>query len=591
MSKKNIKELNFKMIAPYEVLDPEDRPVEKATMGEAIEFAKEHELFAVDIETTWKFKGKYKEEGLDPYLSKIVMFQFGTEDLQYIIDTRTEDITALLDILVTKTLVGQNLTFEYRHLLTTYNRRLRQVYDTMIVEQVLFNGLNKNVSLAALNKRYLNIFVDKTTRLEFAKIGMKPFTYRQVKYGAEDVLYPLLIRKAQLQDAQKKDLMNCLALEHRFLCAKAEISNRGLYFDKSIWTEAFNEALEDQLKLLDWLNNFVISHFAETEFVDKQLGLFGEGITCRIQWSSPKQVIKFFDYLGICPEAESKTTKRMTKTVESKHLQTVLTRDDLDSLHRQLITTYLKYTKSLQATSTFGLDFFKYINPVTQRIHTNYRQIMNTGRISSSKPNVQNIPSDMKYRRAFCAPKGYKIVNADYSGQEQICLVNKCLDKDLLAFYKAGHSDMHSFVAQKIWPDRLGHLSLKEVKAQHKGLRQIAKAAGFAINYGGTGFTIAQNLGIPKEQGEEVYRAYFKAFPGLKDYFAKCKRAAVATGYILIDDVTRRKFYFPKYKEMKHLIAIGDHRYASKIKGQLERASLNYPELYGVVKSRELLEV
>jgi DNA polymerase I-like protein with 3'-5' exonuclease and polymerase domains len=117
---------------------------------------------------------------------------------------------------------------------------------------------------------------------------------------------------------------------------------------------------------------------------------------------------------------------------------------------------------------------------------------MNTGRLSSGQkgapkrgmpqmPNMQNIPSDNRTRGCFQAEKGNVLIVSDYSGQEQIVLANKSLDDDLLEFYAKGLGDMHSFIASKIFPE-LGDLSLDEIKDNHKGKRQIAKGAGFAIN-------------------------------------------------------------------------------------------------------------
>lgn len=125
-------------------------------------------------------------------------------------------------------------------------------------------------------------------------------------------------------------------------------------------------------------------------------------------------------------------------------------------------------------------------------------------------------------------------------------MVNKSRDKDLIAFYQANLGDMHSYNASKIFPE-LANVSLDDIKRLHKDKRQIAKAAGFALNYGGTGFTVANNLGIPIEDGNRVEKAYFEAFPGLKDYYDRCEQDAIEKGYILIDSITGSKFYLSGY--------------------------------------------
>ena len=121
-----------------------------------------------------------------------------------------------------------------------------------------------------------------------------------------------------------------------------------------------------------------------------------------------------------------------------------------------------------------------------------YDNKWNTGRLSSGQkgdkkrglpqlPNMQNIPSDSRTRSCFQAQAGNMLIVSDYAGQEQIVLANKSLDKDLLYFYSSGLSDMHSFIASKIFPELVG-LSLDEIKEKHKAKRQIAKGAGFAID-------------------------------------------------------------------------------------------------------------
>jgi DNA polymerase-1 len=111
---------------------------------------------------------------------------------------------------------------------------------------------------------------------------------------------------------------------------------------------------------------------------------------------------------------------------------------------------------------------------------------------------------------------------------------------------------MHSFIAAKIFPELSG-LSADEIKANHKEKRQLAKGAGFSINYGGTGMTIAQNLSISMAEGEEVYKAYFKAFPGLANYFKVEKARALKLGYIQFNNVSGRKCFIPYFDEFQKL--------------------------------------
>src|SRR5690606_32291906 len=130
------------------------------------------------------------------------------------------------------------------------------------------------------------------------------------------------------------------------------------------------------------------------------------------------------------------------------------------------------------------------------------------------------------------------IVNCDYSGQETVVLANVSREANIGKLILEG-GDMHCFVTKAIYPT-LKDLTDDEIKSKHKDKRQIAKAAGFAIQYGGTGFTIAKNLGITEEEGNKVYDAYFKAFPDLRKYFDKVQNITLRQGYVLIDNLTYR---------------------------------------------------
>jgi DNA polymerase I-like protein with 3'-5' exonuclease and polymerase domains len=434
----------------------------------------------------------------------------------------------------------------------------------MVVEQILFNGLNPEASLKALNEKYLNIFVEKSIRLEFSTIGNKPFTVNQILYGPEDILYPLQIREFQLQDAIKKDVTNCVSLEMLFVEVLGDIEYKGMNFDTKIWEDNYIKNLANYKSILLELDEYVLTYYRDSEFINKQYDLFTSEERTTISWTSSQQVIKFFKYLGICPQAVSKTTGNLSYTVNAKVLSASLftMNKDIPKQEKDLILKYLKFKQQEQSCTIFGTDFFKYINPVTKRLHSNFRQILNTGRISSTNPNLQNIPASNEFRAAFTAPIGYKIVNADYSGQETVILANVSKESNIVKLILEG-GDMHCFVVKALHPE-LSDLSDDDIKKHHKDKRQVAKAAGFAIQFGGNGHTISKNLGIPDEQGEEVYNAYFKAFPQLKNYFNKVQRESKQQGYILIDPITGRKSWFRKPKNNKE-------------QGVIDRAALNFP--------------
>jgi len=163
---------------------------------------------------------------------------------------------------------------------------------------------------------------------------------------------------------------------------------------------------------------------------------------------------------------------------------------------------------------------------------------------------------------------------------------------------------MHSYIASKIYTE-ISHLPLEEIKEKHKDKRQNAKAAGFAIQFGGVGATIARNLSIPIEEGNAVYNGYMEAFPNVKSYFKICKENVLKNGYIVINKITgaRVRFsafreylglkreinqeFWEKYKAAKELndyennpifIKLKEKLISkSKLEGRFERASYNFP--------------
>lgn len=567
-----------------------DTPYELATLEECVTYCKTKQVLGLDIETTRKYNKWFNIEGLDPHTSDIVMLQIGDIDVQYVIDTRNVDITSLLPILTNPdiTLVGHNIKFEYKHILSKYGVRINALYDTMVAEKLLHNGYHLDCSLKALMLRYLNKEVDKTIRLSFLTIGDRPFTVHEILYGAEDIEVPLKIRQIQLQDSASKGLDNVHRLEFRVTAVVGEMEYQGMNFNTEKWMKTYEKNLVKYKEKTRELDLFVMDNYGDSKFVNKQLDMFNPGFTCAVQWTSSKQVVEFFKFLGCCPTARSKSTKKLVYTVEAKEVESLLVTAGLTDKVKEFVKLYLGTMEYRQAVTTFGKNFLKHINPITGRIHSNYNQLVNTGRMSSSSPNQQNIPStlDMDYakddprrdqfRYAFDASEGCSMINADYSGQESIILVNKSMDEDLLAFYDGDFSDMHSYIASKLFPDELKDVPMDQIKKQRPDLRQIAKAAGFALAYGGTGHTIAKNLGLSDARGEAVYNDYFSAFPGLKNFFERSKSQSLKRGYILIDEVSQRKFYFKDIKAMRAADYRGDFKTVNRMKGAMERASMNY---------------
>jgi DNA polymerase-1 len=438
--------------------------------------------------------------------------------------------------------------------------------------------------------------MDKTQRLNITGKFNPDF----IRYSGKDVEHLHAVRAKQEELIKDRQCETSIELDNRFVIVLSYIEYCGMKLDVNKWLKRLGKIKNEAEELRVKLDSYIIDNGYE-KFIDRQGNLFSPGLHTSINWNSAAQVILLFEMMGVDVEVVDKGVTK--KTTEASQLA-----KQVDKF--PILETYVRYKECQKNIGTYGENWIRLINPVSGRIHTSYKQLMNTGRLSSggrnkatgeAYPNFQNIPSDEETRSCFVAEEGNTLIGCDYTGQEQIVLVNKCLDSNLLEFYRKDLGDMHSFVASKMYPE-LDGMPLDDIKKKHKDKRQAAKVAGFAINYGGSGKGIADQLNLSLVQGQHIYDSYFKAFPGLKSYFDKAKKFGLQNGYVLISEVTGKKSYVdnydwymeqkekidnntfwdsykkhkanntPTFRELKKVV----QAYSMK-KGDIERMSLNYP--------------
>lgn len=531
-----------------------------------LNYFKDHEEIQFDTETT----------GFDPHTCDLLTIQLGDTDNQFVVDCDTINPQLFRELLENKIILGQNIKFDLKFLYR-FNIIPKRVYDTFLVEKILTCGI-KDIKrgLDALVLRYCDYRLDKSIRSFIHKEGLST---RVIKYAAEDVMFLQTIKEKQMTLIQAESMNLVVNLENRFVRVLAYIEYCGFKLDATKWkTRVLKNQLEYN-KALNTLNQFILDN-NYTNWLNNQLDLFSTDVKVNINWSSSKQVIKLFKELGID-----------TKVVEDGKTKDSVEATNISKQNHPIIKPYLEYKGWEKEMSTYGLSFLKHINSKTGRVHTQFNQIMDTGRLSSGGKNkatkeeyinFQNIPSDPDTRSCFIAEPNNTLLISDYSGQEQIVLANKSLDPNILEFYDKGLGDMHAFIASKMYPE-IANLTLDEIKSKHKDKRQNAKACGFAINYGGQGITIANNLGVTKAQGDELYNAYFKAFPGLKSYFNKVKKEGLNLGYILISTITGRKCYLPFHSQLKEYSEIIDETFWDKYRHAKNNQTSDYPKLKEIV--------
>ena len=552
------------------------------TVEESLKYLNKLEWIGLDTETS----------GFDPYTTKLYTLQLGDNDVQYVIDLTTIDINEYKELLETKGLIGHNLKFDLRFL---YHYRVipTKVYDTFLGEKTSRLGIESHrCSLAACVLRHCGVVLSKEERLNITGRLTEGF----VKYSAYDVKYLHELKDKQEFIQLGDGTSVSIELDNKFVLVLAYIEYSGMKLDVEQWTAKINKVQKIADEAEEQLNQYILDNKME-KFIDSQLDLFSSSTKVNVNWNSPAQVVEFFQALGVNTKVVEKGKTK--DTIEANHLVKF-------SSKYPIIDLYLKFKGAQKDIGTYGQNWIDQINPVSGRIHTQFKQLMNTGRLSSGGKsgdvrnfNFQNIPSDQETRSCFVASEGNTLVGCDYTGQEQIVLVNKCLDKNLLEFYDNDLGDMHSYIASKMYPE-LDGMDLNDIKKKHKDKRQSAKVAGFAINYGGSGIGIADQLGLSVDQGQYIYDSYFKAFPGLKAYFDETKKFGVENGYVLISPVTGKKSYvdyydefvqiknemnkdfWDKYKQLKNSDTPTAREMKEKVskffrkRGDIERMSLNY---------------
>ena len=267
---------------------------ELATIQDVVNYCKNKQILGVDTET----------EGFDFTCKKMIMFQIGDADNQYIIDTRFISIEPLRDILqnTSITKIFHNAKFDYKFIKKWSNIACEGIYDTFLSELVISCGKSLGYGLKDLCKRYLNVELNKEVRNLFIGLTGQPFTDDQIIYGARDVEYLCKIKELQLQYIQTYDLQNVIDLENQVVSAFADIEYNGLDLDTEKWKtiEDMNTIKADTL--VEELDKQLTEHVKLNKFVNKyiQTDMFTPVEELRkvnVKWTSPKQTLEIFQEL------------------------------------------------------------------------------------------------------------------------------------------------------------------------------------------------------------------------------------------------------------------------------------------------------
>lgn len=489
--------------------------------------------------------------GLDPYTKELLTVQLGCAEFQVVIDCTSVDIHLFKEYMESpqRMFLGWNIKFDLKFL---YHQRIvpLRVYDGYLAEKLLWLGYPAGMhemSLKAASINYLGVDMDKSVRGKIIQTGL---TEDVIVYAAGDVSYLGRIRDKQLIELEKKGLLKAIDFENEFVKCLAYIEYCGAKLDVDKWKIKMATDLNNLEKYEAELNEWVEESEYSSKYcsVNIQGDLFNGFDTkprCHINWTSSQQVIPLFEELGLNLKVLDKKTKHYKKSVDIKVVEPQASKSPL-------IPIYIKYKKAAIIVNTFGQKFLNLINPVTGRIHANFNQLgTDTGRLSSTEPNLQNLPHDAQTRACFVSDKGNRWISADYSGQESYLMASMANDEAMLDELINGSGDLHSLTAKMVFQQIPRDMPLKDIKKNFKDLRQEAKGYEFCFNYGGQDSTLIRNYGLDAKRAKEIYENYMSGFAGLKRYQDFRRIDVMRKGYILLSPITGHKAYIYDYDELK----------------------------------------
>ena len=434
-----------------------------------------------------------------------------------------------------KKLVGQNLKFD----LPMLNRHGIDITDflgdTMLMSYVL-NSTGTRHGLDRMAQHYLNyepmkyeeVVGSASKQINFAQVEISVATF----YAAEDADITLrLFNHLNKMLADQPKLLNLLKnIEYPMLNSLIRVERNGAKIDAKMLSE-YSDVLSTKIEEL----SKTAYEVAGEEF----------------NMDSPKQLVEIL-YNKLDLPVLKKTPKGQPSTNE----------DTLQRLAEEfeLPKTIIEYRGLAKLKSTYTDSLIKIQHPITNRIHTSYQQaVTSTGRLSSTEPNLQNIPiktpEGRKIREAFIAEKGNILISADYSQIELRIMAHLSGDKNLTHAFK-NNIDVHSATASEIF-----NVPLENVTPDH---RRSAKAINFGLIYGMSAFGLTRQLGIPRNEAQAYLDTYFKRYTGVKDYMDSTKELAKKN--LFVETILGRKL---------HVAAIND---SNGLRRQAaERAAINAP--------------
>lgn len=459
-------------------------------LKKAVEELEKEPFLGFDVETT----------ELEPYRGELRLVQLSNGRNTKVIDLRpfgsgewrdrgdklrkNPDLKPLRDLLASKKQVkiAHNAKFDTKWSRHHLGVEVGAVYDTYLASILVAAGEgDRRHGLADVVQFFLQRTLDKTEQV--SDWGANELSQSQIEYAARDAAIMNEVREKLDQRIVSDSLEKVLALENECVMPIAEMELNGFYLDESRWRDQLNKVSAAQARAANELQEMLAAGVA-------QASLFGRP---EINLDSQAQVMDAMVNLGI----------PLPNTTRAWELQ------PLAEQYPQ-VAKLLEYRGHAKATSSFGENILGFIEPVTGRIHADFRQIgAPTGRFSCSSPNLQQIPHETEYRSCFRAPDGRKLVVADYSQIELRILADFSEDENFINAFVSGQ-DFHRATAAQIF-----NTKPEDVDADQ---RSFAKRLNFGVVYGIGAQRFAMMTGLTERQAEDTLRRYFATYPKMDEW-------------------------------------------------------------------------
>lgn len=465
-------------------------------LRKAIEILTAQPVLGLDTETT----------NLDPFTSRLRLIQLATPDRVFIVDfdqfangdaTKSEALAPLRRLLEAPRpiKIAHNAKFDAKFIKHNLGVDLVGLFDTLLASQLVGAGdIEERHGLETVATRYLNEVVDKSERLSNWNFELSE---AQLEYAARDAAVLLPLREKLIERLKAESLVKCAQLEFECVMPVVDIELAGFYMHKDRWLEQLGIIGKRRIELAEQLQEVLAVE-------SSQGSLFGGPQRDDINLDSHQQLTQALNRLGIPVPDSTRNWKLQPLAAQYP-----------------VIETLLEYRTVQKALTSYGENMIELINPVTKRLHADFRQIgAPTGRFACTNPNIQQVPHAIEYRRCFSGyPDGRKLIIADYSQIELRILAEFSGDRGFMDAFNSG-ADLHRVTASQVF-----NASLDQVTKEQ---RDFAKRLNFGVVYGIGAQRFALMTGLSVSDAENVLRRYFGTYRQLDSYLRDAASRAVS---------------------------------------------------------------